>query len=232
MRKSLLLVLGFLVVSCMPAVKPELIDKMNTIIKNSTKNKTYRAGGRFRKPRTPSQGQFVMHKMVQDGKLSITRVSLIKKQRRGWIIETYSIDGHSEAVSQMLISGYAKAQRSGDPDVLDILWIKVKGEDGEISTIEGPQLVFMKNVYLNVLDGIAMKISRKRRGGRVKVPAGIFSHTVKQKSKVELFGSEYMSTTWYNSFVPISGVVKSVSEDGGTVIELLDFGLSGAKSRM
>jgi hypothetical protein len=45
-------------------------------------------------------------------------------------------------------------------------------------------------------------------------------------------GTTQKSTSWFHPAVPINGAVKGASDDGKWTIELLDFGTSGASSKL
>jgi hypothetical protein len=40
------------------------------------------------------------------------------------------------------------------------------------------------------------------------------------------------TVSWFHPGVPINGTVKGATEDGAWTVELLDFGLSGATSKL
>lgn len=66
-----------------------------------------------------------------------------------------------------------------------------------------------------------------------KVPAGTFRGCAKFDARLDLAGLySVQATTWFHPAVPLSGSVKSVSADGKWTTELLDYGLTGASSRM
>jgi hypothetical protein len=66
-------------------------------------------------------------------------------------------------------------------------------------------------------------------GGKVHVSAGNFNGSTKTSSEVSFLGKKYISDIWLHPSVPINGMVKSVNKNEDMKIELLDFGLSGAK---
>lgn len=65
----------------------------------------------------------------------------------------------------------------------------------------------------------------------VTVPAGRFRGCYQRSEQVEMFGIRDESTIWNHTAVPIMAMVKLVSKDG-TVFELEDYGLTGAKPTM
>ena len=81
------------------------------------------------------------------------------------------------------------------------------------------------------VDEICEDIRRARQdyGGTIKTLAGTFHGTTKASGEVSFLGKKYTSDSWMHPAVPINGMVKSVTAEEGQTIELLDFGLSGAK---
>lgn len=66
----------------------------------------------------------------------------------------------------------------------------------------------------------------------VTVPAGTFQGAAKFTATVSFAGMSQTSTSWFHPAVPINGAVKGVSEDGKWKMELLDFGTTGAESKL
>jgi hypothetical protein len=66
----------------------------------------------------------------------------------------------------------------------------------------------------------------------VTVPAGNFEGCAKVGVQVSILGTTHKSTSWFHPAVPINGSVKGVSDDGKWTVELLDFGATGASSKL
>ena len=86
----------------------------------------------------------------------------------------------------------------------------------------------MKGFYKKGLTGMIVNVENSSDGGNVRVPAGIFNGCSKVKTEVSILGSKTVADSYYHKEVPISGLIKSVSDDGKSTTELLDFGKSGA----
>ena len=67
-------------------------------------------------------------------------------------------------------------------------------------------------------------------GGSVTGPAGTFAATWKVQSQVAKGRASGQGTGWVSTQVPLWHLIKAVSDDGNTVLELVDFGSSGFKS--
>jgi len=129
----------------------------------------------------------------------------------------------------MLISGFENYSKSEDLEKIKIKWVKIKKDDDDIEELSGPMLDFMGSFYKKELGNLFIDLETTSDGGTVTVPAGNFSGCTKTQTLVEFLGDKYSSTVWLHSDVPINGMVKSISNNGKMITELIDFGLSGAK---
>lgn len=221
---------ALLVAACGPGAKKHLVKQLDEEFKKSS-DRRIAATARFRRPLAFAKGQYVVHRLTdKKGRRSISRMAIIGREDDGWIIEFYSLSESSEGVTQMLISGLDPATRSADG--FDVKWVKVKDDKGQISTIDGPMLQFTKGMYKKMAANMNVEVTTFTSGGPVTVPAGVFANTLKFTSDVQYMGKKVRSEGWYHSGVPISGLVKSVSDDGNSTMELVDFGLRGAVSAL
>jgi hypothetical protein len=156
-------------------------------------------------------------------------MAIVGEEQGGWIIETHSLTQSSESITQMLVLGMDKVYQTGTIDDLEIVWVKIKPHGQTVQTFEGPMLTLTKGLYKKGLAGLEVQSTMGVDSGTVSVPAGSFKGTLKSGSEVSFLGKKFFSDAWFHPSVPINGMVKSVSKNEDTVIELLDFGLSGAK---
>ncbi|BBO78049.1 hypothetical protein DSCW_54660 [Desulfosarcina widdelii] len=217
-------------VSCItaPTPNPIFVDKIDTQF-NAAKSQNFRAAGKFKRPIPYEVGQYVIAGMTSPTERSIMKMAIVGKEQNGWIIETHSLTQSAESITQMLVVGMETVNKTGKLDDLDIIWVKVKPDGQNVQTIEGPMLSMTKGLYKKALSGLECQNQEAIDGGTVKVPAGTFAGTSKMHSEVSFMGNTYLSDSWLHPSVPINAMVKSVSNEGETVIELLDFGLTGAK---
>jgi hypothetical protein len=229
-RHALAALIVFCLVSCVtaPAPNPIFVDKIDAQFK-AAKSQNYGATGTFKHPIPYKVGQYVVTGMTSPSDRSVMRMAIVGKEQNGWIIETHSLTQSSESITQMLVLGMETVYKTGRLDDLDIIWVKIKPDGQNVQTIEGPILAITKGLYKKALSGLESQFQEMTEGGAVKVPAGTFKGTSKIHSEVNFMGSTYLSDAWLHPSVPINAMVKSVSNDGETVIELLDFGLTGAK---
>ncbi|MCX8123351.1 MAG: hypothetical protein N3F66_04215 [Spirochaetes bacterium] len=211
------------VISCGASVNPQLKAKVDSQFAQSQET-TYAGTQKFMKPKPYAVGQYVvMGQTDSDGKKSVTRMAIVGKAQGGWIFETYTLSDNQEGIMQMLITGLEKAAISGNLDDMDIVWVKIKDEKGDVQTVEGPMLTMMKGMYKKGIASVSMKITSYKDGGVIQVPAGIFKGTNVVDSEASFFGKKIKSKGWYHYAVPINGIVKAVDDDGNTIV-LLKFG--------
>ena len=221
-----ILLFAAILIGCGPSNNPVLLKKIDEVSVKSS-DKSFSVSGKFIKPMPLQVGQWVSYIVKNDKEKSISKTSIVEKDGDSWVIETYSLTGKEEGFVQMCVKGMDKVNESGNTDDVEFVWIKFL-KDGKVETLEGPVLSLMKGMYKSGLKSFGVKTEGSLDGGTVKVPAGTFAGCAKIKSEVSFLGSTKTSEGFYHSEVPISGMVKSVSDDNYTM-ELVDFGKTGAK---
>ena len=178
-------------------------------------------------------GQWVMYGLTDDdGERSIMKYSIVGKSGDVWVLETWMMNEDNIVISEMHVKGLKKAAETGDVDDLDIVKVRMKaGENSQVSTIDGFVLKMAKGVYQDQMEGWFNSQVDFAPGGPVTVVGGSFAGTTKAKSEVTVLGDTTEGTSWMHPAVPIYGMVRNENEDG-YVMELLDFGTSGATSSM
>ncbi len=191
--------------------------------------KSYPAGPQFKKPMPWLAGQYVVVGTTTNGvHKSVSKTILVRQEQGGWVIETSTLSGNGEEkVTQMLITGFDQAMATGDTSGLDLVWIKTLKKDGGVTTTQGAQLGFMKGLYKSAYENLVTQASSAADGGSVAVPAGSFAGTSTIKTTMKVMISTIEMQTWLHPAVPINGMVKSMTTDGKTVVELLSFGTNG-----
>jgi len=221
---------AFLFAGCTPKADPIKVGKVTGFF-NAKSSQIYKGSGKF-KPMPYAVGQFVTHGNTEStGKRSVSRTAIVGRQGNGWIIETYSISEYSESCSQMLVVGLDNMRTAQDFENLDILWVKMKDENGQVQIIEGPPLMMAKGFYKNALKSFDISaLANQGSGADITVPAGTFTNTFNADAAVSIMGMTFRSKSWFSDKVPVNGMVKSVTDDGKITTELLDFGYSGARA--
>jgi hypothetical protein len=226
-RACVAVVLALFISSCGASIDPAMQAKINAAFSKSS-SASWPGKGAFVQPMPYAVGQYVVFGVTTDGKRSVIRNSIVGHEESGWIIETVSTQETGETISQALVRGMEKVAESHNLDDMELVWIKSKVKDEAPQTVEGPALSFMQGMYKKSFAGFAVKFLGATDGGTVTVPAGTFTNTTKARSEVTFLLSTYTSDGWYHGGIPISGLVKSITNDGESVMELIEFGLSGA----
>jgi hypothetical protein len=105
--------------------------------------------------------------------------------------------------------------------------VKELKKDGSVTTTQGAQLGFLKGLYKSAYENLVTPSTGVTDGGAITVPAGSFAGTSTIKSTVKVMMATIQVQSWLNPAVPVNGMVKSMTTDGKTVIELLSFGSDG-----
>ncbi|MBR9976718.1 MAG: hypothetical protein KFH87_01400 [Bacteroidetes bacterium] len=189
-----------------------------------TSSTSYNATSAFQRPMTYKVGQYVVYGITDGDDRSVYRTALVGKDGDAWIMETKNISAYGESTTQMAVRGLEKVYESFDIDDMDILWVKMQQDDGQVQTIDGMTLSLVKGTYKKSLTGLVMRFDAGQTTGSVRVPGGTFDGCTKVTSKVETFFGDYESDVWLHPEVPLNGVVRSVSKDNDTVSDLLEFG--------
>jgi hypothetical protein len=220
-----ILLFAAILMGCGSSKNPVLLKKIDDLSVQSS-NKSYSVSGKFIRPMALKVGQWVTYVNKAGEEKSISKTSIVGKDGDAWIIENYMMTGKEEKTVQICVKGMDKVNEAGDMDAIEFVWIKFI-EDGKLQTLEGTMLSLMKGMYKKGLQAFGVKSEGSLDGGTQVVPAGTFSGCAKIKSEVSFLGSTKTSEGYYHMEVPISGMVKSISEDND-VMELVDFGLTGA----
>lgn len=214
-------------VSCSTAQKGP--SKLDTLFTGSAGS--YKASGKFMKPMSWGVGQYIVLGNIEKGKKkSVTKMSIVGKADGGFIVEMVTTDEDRESVVQYLIKGIDKAMKTGDAKDIEFGWIKMRNDDGQIQTIEGPMMQMYKAMLPNTISSMQLSVKNYTDGGTVTVPAGTFSGLNVVDSEAKVFGFTTKTKGWYHPSVPVNGTVRSVSDDGKQETVLIGFGMSGAKA--
>jgi len=182
----------------------------------------------FERPMPLAVGQYTSYRLSDGDKRSVLRSAVVGEHEDGWIIESYSLTPSVESTTQMLVTGLDKTWETLDPTHLDIQWVKTKQGDGDVKTVEGTALAMTKKTYRNMLANVFFHYESIEGTAAVRVPAGTFNGCTKAVTTVKhIFWSNTVES-YYHNVVPLSGIVRSLSLDDGALMELVEFGTSGA----
>lgn len=217
------------IVGCGASVNPVLQTRVVEWF-NKNSSTSYDASAAFTRSIPYAVGQYVVVGNTSGEDRTITRTALVGKDGDAWIMETTTLSPSTETMMQMAVRGLEKVQETLNPDDLDILWIKMRDDDGEVTTIDGMTLSMVKGTYSKVLSGLIVKFDAEPSTATVRVPAGTFNGCTKATARVESFFGDYESETYLHPRVPLNGIVRAVAKDGDTVTELIEFGTNAKPS--
>jgi hypothetical protein len=191
--------------------------------------KSYPEAGLFSGPIAWEAGQYIVTGTIAKGKYEqVTRQLIVGKEGDGWVIESISTDKKGITTgSQMLLKGLDAAMSSGNYGNITIGWMKQLNEKGEVNTVDAEQMRFFASFIKPVYESMLTSVGEFIEAGTIQVPAGSFAGTSLIETETKVLGKSIKSKTWYHSAVPINGMVKSLSDDGSTLIELLSWGTDG-----
>jgi|GEM_PF-926143 len=219
-----------LLTSCAPSVNPALKKRVDSY-PTARSPSDYDTDQTFTAPMPWAVGQYVVHKTT-DGEMrpSITRTSIIAQEAEGWVIEIHSITYTSESLAQLYVVGFDQGTKVRSFKDLEVKWTKIKDADGKVTQVNGNTLAFAQSLESAGVVQMTMK-PPQRSSEPLKVPAGRFKGATLFEGSGKLGGLiDVSSQGWYHPAVPIFGSVRTTSSTPRSMMELIEFGLSGATS--
>lgn len=201
----------------------------------ATASKTWGAGSALDSSAVSLQpGQWAVYRSLEDGQVkAVLKMALVGKSGDAWIYEFASYSEKDANVLQEAVKGMEDVVRTGNADKAQVIWVKVKDEQGRVETLDGAMLGMGGDAYKNMLTTGAIRNSGAAvADGPVTVPAGTFSATWRVDTPVAHGRSSENGTAWVSTLVPLWHMVKAVSANGKTVLELVDFGTTGYRSAL
>ncbi len=228
-KMTALVAFALVALTCFVTVPLSAQDKSPLAKYWKESGKSFPAGKNFVKPEKWAAGQYFLMGTKTKGKYeSVSRTLVVGKEAGGWIIEVNNIDKKGkETASQMLLKGYEEAVDANDYKKVGIGWMKMKDEKGVVQEIGEDQMALFNMFAKASYENLVVNISKFTDGGAVSVPGGSFAGTNMYTTSTKIMGMTIETDGWFNSAVPVNGMVKSQSKDGKTVTELLDFGFDG-----
>lgn len=221
--------------ACGPSIKPAMKSATDQLA--SERRAAPRDLGPERRlvPLKWAVGQWTLTRTVnQKGEPSYTRTAVVAHDAGGWWIEMETQDYYRRSFTKVL---YASMPTTVD-EALDAVRKIVTREEGKPEQVmdftkDDPSIAFAKLLAKKYMTVGVAAIPEGAAREDAKVPAGTFRGCGKFDSKVDFAGLfSVQATTWFHPAVPLSGAVRSVANDGKLTTELVDYGLSGATSRM
>ena len=233
MRRSAVAVVLALA-ACGPSVKPAMKSATDQLAAEPRAQPRDVATEKKLAPLKWSVGQWTLTRSVNDkGEVSYVRTAIVGREDGGYWIEMETQDWYRHGLTKVLYAGMPTNVDEALDSVRRIV-VRTEGKPDQVMdfTKDDPAMAIAKHFakqYMKI--GVAAVPEQASRED-AKVPAGTFRGCAKFSSTVELGPFSTETTTWFHPAVPLSGGVKSVTTDGKLTTELVDFGLTGATSRM
>ncbi len=233
MKKLGAVVLCLFAVACAPSISPQMQRATDELIASAKAGHNLGAAESF-EPMPWAVGQWVMLKTTDSkGQPSITRISVVGSEGEGFWVEQESQDYFRHSITKIL---YSHMPRSAEDAVDAMQKMVTKADDQAVQTYDftssDPAARFAKSMMKSVAQGIVVPTPVDPQTEDAVVAAGTFRGCAKATVKAS-FGPIVKDTiSWFHPGVPINVSVKGVTEDGAWTVELLDFGLTGAQSRL
>ena len=233
MTRRALVLACLLGVACAPSINPRMQQATDALLASTRAGHDLAAPAAY-EPMPWEVGQWVLMK-VTDGKQqpSIVRISVVAREGEGLWVESVTQDYYRRAISKIL---YAKMPRSAAEaaEAMQKLVTRTDDQDPVSYDFTGndPGARFTKNLMKSFAQGIVAPAASPEQTEDAQVTAGTFRGCARAMVKVTLGPISKDTTSWFHPAVPVNGSVKGVSADGEWTVELLDFGLTGARSEL
>jgi hypothetical protein len=223
---SLALLLAIATPACGPSIDPafrrDLDRKLATL---ETSEQTYPPSESFL-PMAFVVGQWTQHRILDEkGQPTLLTYKLVGQENGGYWIETVIEDYNGRRALKLhvaLLSGR-------DPAGMEIRAVRIKQGSGAPVDVDPNVLAGTQSDYRHVL-GLLTGTWEGLEKDDAKVPAGRFIGCYKSTSQKPWGPWTRPSMTCAHPSVPLSGVVRSQTADRSGVMELVNFGTSGAES--
>lgn len=225
---SLLLLCAFGTLSCGPQINPAAKADVDRQVLSLTHKKNAYPKLELFVPRPLAVGQWTQMKMVDEkGQASIHTYKITGESGGAFWFEVVNESYFGKSVTKiLLLFGDRK-----NPNTMEIRQVVTKDKDGQVNVLEGPMLTLMKSMWSDTVNLLSITWEGQQQED-VTVLSGKFAGCYKVRSDANFGPFHSASMTWSHPAVPINGLVKSVSLNRPSTLELIAFGDKGAKSEI
>jgi hypothetical protein len=176
-------------------------------------------------PMPMAVGQWATYRATNSkGEPSFFTMKLVGQEGAAFWYETLSESYYGKTATRMLVDfGDRKS-----PESISIKAAKLRDSKGRVTEYPENIIGLMNSILRGNLGPIVIDWTGLPQEEAV-APAGRFPGCYKGHSQVSFAGFRAASTAWGHTAVPLSGMVRSVS-DQNDVMELVAFGTSGAQT--
>jgi hypothetical protein len=179
-------------------------------------------------------GQWVLLRTVERrGTPSVDRIGIVGREPNGFWVEHEHQDYQRSSVTKIL---YARQPRDAAEAMDAVLKVVSRGQDGTVTVVDftntGAAAAADRKALAPAYGLLAPQDVREPEKEGVTVTAGKFPSCARITTAVASGGASKEAVTWYHPYVPLSGFVRVESADGELEVELLDYGTTGARSKL
>jgi hypothetical protein len=229
-RSLLLVVSAFATFSLVPACGPSLdpaakADLDRRLAQIPASEETFPPSETFL-PMAFVVGQWTEHRLTDEkGHVSLVTYKLVGKDESGYWLETVTESYEGREAVKLLVSMLA----GRDPAGMEIRAIRVKKGSAAPVDVDPGALLAARARYRGALDLLAMTVDTQDKDD-MRVPAGHFIGCYKVATAGPWGPWQTPATMCSHPSVPLSGVVRAKPVGKGGLMELVNFGVTGAES--
>jgi hypothetical protein len=173
-------------------------------------------------------GQWARYKAVDgEGHPGFASYNVVGQEGNAFWIEMLQESYTSRNVTLMLVDlGDRKT-----PSSVDVKQMRQKSDDHAVNELPASMLSLMKPIWKPLVDTLIIDWQQKPQEA-ADAPAGSFDACYKVQATVAFGGKSWTSVSWSHPAVPINGAVKTRGVDNPSQMDLVGFGLTGAKSEL
>ncbi len=228
-------VTAVLVSACAPSINPALKQSTDATIA-AANGSHHEAAPASYAPQPWTVGQWIVFKVIsKDTSPSVTRISVVAKGPEGIWVENDTQDYSHHTITKTL---YSRMPMTPDESV-DLMQKFVSKTDDQAPQVSdfgpagGPAAQFTKNLMKALTPSFSFPRSVEGADKEdVTVAGGSFAGSAKYPTSFSFGPVKKDVTSWFHPAVPLNGGVKGVAPDGSFTYELLDYGQSGASSKL
>ena len=221
--------------ACTPSINPQMQSATDGLLASMKAGSHDEPVPSSYKPMEWAVGQWVAFKVtLKEKPPTVTRIGVVAKDSEGFWVETDNQDYYHHTISKVL---YSKMPMTADEavDFMQKIVTKVDADAAQtqdFSAAAGPVAGFTKGLMKSYAAGITCPTDVSAMPKEdLTVPAGSFKGTARYPAKISMGPLSKDVTSWFHPAVPLGGV-RAVTTDGEVTYELLDYGLTGAKSAL
>ncbi|HEX5060480.1 MAG TPA: hypothetical protein VFV99_14030 [Kofleriaceae bacterium] len=188
-----------------------------------------------RAPRPWEVGQWTLSKTSSQGHVGTIRRSIVAKDACGFWLEVVATSPRGRTITKTCYRSQlaSSANPAAELDALQAIMIRQGGRTIVIDFRNGknPAKKLQMQTQLQQRVSLAWQSPSSDELATIVVPAGRFEGAAHVVARLWVEQSMQTAQAWLHPAVPIDGVVKESATDGSE-LELLDYGLTGAKSEL